>query len=143
MLSLVGLPQFIVLAAHTCFTLISAWPFLLQGQDCDVPIHACINNPCKHGGTCDLKEGEKDGFWQVVHQSVICVGRIGARSKRAFSFSNQGRLFLKEFQKPIHKDDMYESLSEILQHKNKWRCYSIFSSGIYKHQDICTCTHYD
>lgn len=37
--------------------------FLLQGQDCDIPIHACISNPCKHGGTCHLKEGENDGFW--------------------------------------------------------------------------------
>lgn len=37
-----------------------------QGQDCDVPIHACITNPCKNGGTCHLKEGEVNNFWWVV-----------------------------------------------------------------------------
>lgn len=57
-----GLHYFIV-RITTLFTLNSPWPFLLQGQDCDVPIHACISNPCKHGGTCHLKEGDKDGFW--------------------------------------------------------------------------------
>ncbi|KAL7976379.1 hypothetical protein Chor_015443 [Crotalus horridus] len=33
------------------------------GRDCEVLIHACISNPCKEGGTCHLKEDEKDGFW--------------------------------------------------------------------------------
>lgn len=37
--------------------------FYFQGQDCAVPIHACISNPCKHGGSCHLKDVEKDGFW--------------------------------------------------------------------------------
>lgn len=34
-----------------------------QGQDCEEPIHACISNPCKNGGTCHLKDGDENTHW--------------------------------------------------------------------------------
>ncbi|GAA6082843.1 slit homolog 2 protein isoform X1, partial [Tachysurus ichikawai] len=35
-------------------------PYGYKGQDCEVPIHACISNPCQNGGTCNLKDGAEN-----------------------------------------------------------------------------------
>ncbi|XP_037531385.1 slit homolog 3 protein [Nematolebias whitei] len=34
----------------------------IQGQDCEIPMNACIGFPCFNGGTCHLQPSQKDHF---------------------------------------------------------------------------------
>lgn len=34
----------------------------LQGQNCEIPINACISFPCTNGGTCHIQPGVGDHF---------------------------------------------------------------------------------
>uniref|UniRef100_A0A3P9LWD9 Slit homolog 3 (Drosophila) n=1 Tax=Oryzias latipes TaxID=8090 RepID=A0A3P9LWD9_ORYLA len=37
-------------------------PFGFKGQDCEIPINACVSFPCLNGGTCHIQSGHKEEF---------------------------------------------------------------------------------
>uniref|UniRef100_A0A8C6KMY4 Slit homolog 3 (Drosophila) n=1 Tax=Nothobranchius furzeri TaxID=105023 RepID=A0A8C6KMY4_NOTFU len=48
--------------------------FVIQGQDCEIPINACVSAPCYNGGTCHIQPGQEDLF--------SCVCPPGFEGKR-------------------------------------------------------------
>uniref|UniRef100_A0A8C7Z7U3 Slit homolog 3 (Drosophila) n=1 Tax=Oryzias sinensis TaxID=183150 RepID=A0A8C7Z7U3_9TELE len=37
-------------------------PYGFKGQDCEIPINACVSFPCLNGGTCHIQPGHKEEF---------------------------------------------------------------------------------